>query len=179
MKPAIVRLSIGPHAALERRYSVKQHDHVKVGEVEGDYGPETADGAEYRVQGSLDDRGRHLYSTDYKPGASYDRGTYLFAYDAEDESLDHEGLLAIGTKLGYGPECWRRCVMPRGFSGGRETWENALLLTPVERGSMLWTGGTESVSARLKKVFPGSETIATPEGRGYVESGYVEAQLEG
>lgn len=156
MKPQpnhlIINIVKAMHASLNQRYDLKSGGFVRVGDCEGTYAPEdSATGAEYRCLGE-GSRGKKVsHSSEFRPGLFYPENVFIYGYDENDDSLPHETLETI-KNIFWGAET-KRVILPRGYEKGVNTWDNALMYSPID-GKPQWHQIDKRVS-----LFPGAELI--------------------
>ncbi len=150
------------HAHLLQRYSLALHRHLDVG-VPSTYGrqdPET--GADYICLGTPQETGKHAgkvtYSSDLVCGHFYPEAVIITGFTLDKRKgrhgshevpLTHEQLEAF--KRGFRDTPAHRVMLPRGYEGGKPTWDNGIKYYPDMAPN--WYGFDEE----FKRKFPGVE----------------------
>ncbi|GEM_PF-3733036 len=141
------------HAVLYKVYSMAAREFISVGDCQGDYGPETNDGAEYRCLALEVTRKGVMSSRDWKTGSYYPPNVFIFGQNVDDKPSDlpHARLLQFAKQYGYAEEHFRRVLNPCGCDRqGVPLFQPGLMFTPIERAPRR----LEEVAARLKQLYP-------------------------
>ena len=138
------------HAYLFKRYCMTASEHVTVGDSQGDYGRKDSETDSYfKCLG--ESRGKKVaHSSDLKPGLFYPATVFVWGVDDNGDSLPHEQVELFCKQIRYTSHS--RCLLPRGYAGGRWTWDNAVYFSPPEQQPHWF-----SMEALLKQQFPGAD----------------------